>query len=88
MQSITLGRRARRLATLAAVTASFAVVPAVVPESPVVSQASAASCSYAKVGGQRKCLQRGQFCAPRYQSDYRRAGFVCKSDGKGYNRLR
>lgn len=88
MQSNTLSRRTRRLVTLAAVTASFAAVPAVVPESPVVAQANAAQCSNAKVGGKRKCLQRGQFCAPRYQSDYRRAGFVCKSDGKGYNRLR
>lgn len=47
-----------------------------------------AACKNAKVGGQTKCLGRGQFCAPRNQRDYRRAGFRCAPDGKGRNRLR
>lgn len=87
MQSMSLRRRARRLAAVAALTASFAVVPAVAPHSPVVDQAAAA-CSYHSVGGKRKCLAPGEFCAIRYQSDYRRAGFVCGRGSDGRNRLR
>lgn len=87
MQSISVGRRVRRLVTLGAITASVVTFPAVVPNSPIVGQAAAA-CKKAPVGGKTKCLGPGQFCAIRNQSDYRRAGFVCGRGSDGRNRLR
>lgn len=54
----------------------------------IAPQEAAAACKKARVGGETKCLGRGQFCAPRHQSDYRRAGFRCAPDGKGRNRLK
>jgi hypothetical protein len=42
------------------------------------------ACKQAKIGGQSKCIARGQYCARRYQSDYRRYGFSCsKLDRNG-----
>lgn len=73
-------------ATLAA--SAFAFSAAGPTGSVIAPPQAAAACKKAKVGGQTKCLGRGQFCAPRYQSDYRRAGFRCASDGKGRNRLK
>ncbi|WP_028061167.1 hypothetical protein [Candidatus Solirubrobacter pratensis] len=35
------------------------------------------ACTKAKIGGKSKCLQRGQFCAVRYKSQYRKYGFNC-----------
>lgn len=29
------------------------------------------------VGGERKCLRAGEFCAARHEADYRRYGFTC-----------
>jgi hypothetical protein len=29
------------------------------------------------IGGQQKCLRRGEFCAHRYASQYRRYHFSC-----------
>ena len=54
------------------------------------STASAARflCTPARIGGQRKCLQRGQFCTRAYQRQYRRYGFSCsKPAGNGKFRL-
>jgi hypothetical protein len=36
------------------------------------------------IGGQHKCLRRGEFCARRYASQYRRYGFSCtRRDARG-----
>lgn len=82
----------RRLRTggVAAVLAfsAFAFTAAGPAGTVIAPQQAAAACKKAKVGGQTKCLGRGQFCAPRNQSDYRRAGFYCGPDGKGRNRLK
>ena len=55
-----------------AVTAALIIVP---------SSALAKSCSSsyvnATIGGAQKCLRRGEFCAHRYASQYRRYGFSC-----------
>jgi hypothetical protein len=46
--------------------------------------AQAASCTYARIGGATKCLEPGEYCARRYQSQYRRHGFTCsKLDRRG-----
>jgi hypothetical protein len=45
-------------------------------------------CTAARIGGQRKCLQRGQFCTRSYQRQYRHYGFSCsKRDRNGRYRL-
>jgi hypothetical protein len=45
---------------------------------------TAIACTNAKIGGQRKCIARGQYCARDYQRDYRRYGFSCfKRDARG-----
>jgi len=46
--------------------------------------ASIATCKGATIGGQHKCVARGQFCAVRYASQYRRYGLSCsKRDVNG-----
>ncbi|HZO35334.1 MAG TPA: hypothetical protein VFB41_00515 [Solirubrobacteraceae bacterium] len=48
--------------------------------SPVPIAVSSKSCTgYVKatIGGQTKCLRRGQYCAKAYKSQYRRYGFTC-----------
>jgi hypothetical protein len=42
------------------------------------------ACTRATIGGQSKCIARGQFCARRYASQYRRYGLTCtKRDARG-----
>ena len=36
-----------------------------------------ASCRSATIGGHHKCIARGQYCARRFQRDYRRYGYSC-----------
>ena len=45
------------------------------------------ACTSAKIGGAKKCIARGQFCAVRNQRDYKRHGFTCKKDKAGRYRL-
>lgn len=43
-----------------------------------------AACTRASIGGQSKCIARGQFCARAHARDYRRYGLSCtKRDGRG-----
>jgi hypothetical protein len=54
-----------------------------VAAAPATPQAQAA-CTNAKIGGQRRCIQSGQFCARAYERDYNRAGYSCsKRDRNG-----
>ena len=49
-----------------------------------VAPAHAASCVYGKIGGVRKCLRAGEYCARRYRRQYLRYGFTCsKLDYRG-----
>lgn len=36
-----------------------------------------AGYTHAVIGGEEKCLRRGQFCSKRYKSQYRKDGFRC-----------
>jgi hypothetical protein len=52
------------------------------------TSAQAKSCSrsfvHAVIGGQEKCLRRGEFCARARDREYRRYGFRChKQDARG-----
>jgi hypothetical protein len=60
--------------------ASLPVVSQAKPISPVASIA----CKHARIGGQSKCIARGQYCARRYERDYERYGYHCtKRDYRG-----
>ncbi len=61
--------------------------------SPSASHAAApvaqTACMRARIGGRRKCIARGQYCARRYERDYERYGFTCsKRDRRGRWHLR
>lgn len=53
--------------------ASLPVASQAKPTSPVASIA----CKHARIGGQSKCIARGQYCARRYERDYERYGYRC-----------
>jgi hypothetical protein len=43
-----------------------------------------AACTQARIGGQSRCIARGQYCAKRNEKDYRRYGYSCsKKDSRG-----
>jgi hypothetical protein len=74
--------------TVAVVAASVGLVAAA-PAAQAPAKTAHAACSYAKIGGKRKCIARGQYCARRYQRDYRRRGLSCsKLDYRGRYHLR
>jgi hypothetical protein len=69
---------------------ALAAAAALVTAAPAAALAAApeahASCSYAKIEGQTKCIARGQFCkrTPRAMADYRKHGLSCtKRDRNG-----
>jgi uncharacterized membrane protein len=68
--------RRRALLALAAAVGLLAVAPAATPAAPA-AQPSLVTCKRATIGGQHKCIARGQFCAVRYASQYRRYGLSC-----------
>jgi hypothetical protein len=74
----------RRWLTGSAVSVSLLVAaPALAPAAPA-RHTSPVSCSSAIIGGQHKCIARGQYCARAYASQYRRYGLSCtKRDANG-----
>jgi hypothetical protein len=80
--------RRRALLALAAAVGLLAVAPAATPAAPT-AQPSLVTCKRATIGGQHKCIARGQFCAVRYASQYRRYGLSCAyRDANGRYHLR
>ena len=43
----------------------------------VAAKTCGAGYTHAVIGGQQKCLRRGEFCAHRYNSQYHRYGYSC-----------
>lgn len=86
MKGQALRIRRRAVSAAAAMTAALAIgggVPMVAPAAQPRS-AVAASCVYGTIGGHRKCLRRGEYCARRYERQYERYGFTCsKRDRRG-----
>lgn len=79
----------KRFAVLVVAAAFLGGAPVV--GSPVASaeQVQQAACKRATIGGQSKCIAAGQFCARRYQSDYKRNGYSCsKRDANGRYHLK
>jgi hypothetical protein len=76
----------RRLLLGSAVALSLAAVPAAATATPT---SPAITCKAATIGGQSKCIARGQYCARGHASDYRRYGLSCtKRDARGRYHLR
>jgi hypothetical protein len=74
-----------RFAVLAVVASLVGAAPLATPVADASGpSAVAAACKNAKIGGQSKCIGRGQFCAKRFERDYNRYGFTCsKRDRNG-----
>jgi hypothetical protein len=71
-------------AALALAMAAGAPADAVSRPGALVAKSCRGSYLHAVVGGQQKCLRRGEFCAHAYQRQYRRYGFSCTStDARG-----
>lgn len=85
MRTAVIPRFGLALATAVTALSANATVPAMGPVGPPAAEAA---CKNATLGGKRKCIGRGQFCAIRHQADYRRHGLRCAWDGKGRYRLR
>jgi hypothetical protein len=61
-----------------AVPAAPTSTPAAQPAAPVsVLKTCGSGYTRAVIGGQVKCLRAGQFCAHRYDRQYRRYGYRC-----------
>ncbi len=68
------------LALIAALTVGASTVPA----AGYATQPAQVACLHARIGGKSKCLQRGEYCAPRYEHQYKHYGFKCtKRDRNG-----
>ena len=82
----------RRLTAALAATAIAIGVPVAGPATAhehATTPVARAACVHAKIGGKRKCIARGQYCARRYERDYERHGFTCsKRDRRGRWHLR
>jgi uncharacterized membrane protein len=73
----------RRLFIAALVATALAAAPASAAPTSADPVAHIA-CTNAKIGGQSKCIARGQYCARAHQRDYKRYGFSCsKRDARG-----
>jgi hypothetical protein len=85
--ALTARRIAVVLATFIAALAAGAASPAA-PSLQTAPAAVAKTCSagfkHAVIGGQQKCLRAGEYCAHRYDSQYRRYGYRCiRRDSRG-----
>lgn len=67
------------LALAAGAPAGAPAQPAAPPAQPVASAAKTCRPGYvhAVIGGAQKCLRVGEFCAHRYDRQYRKYGFRC-----------
>lgn len=72
--------RRRLIAGLASASVLFTVplaqAPAVLGAPSPIAQAA---CKRATIGGQSRCIARGQFCARQYERDYNRYGYSCSN---------
>jgi hypothetical protein len=50
----------------------------------IVAKPCSKGYKHAIIGGEHKCLRRGQFCARSYRKQYRKYGFRCVRDGEYY----
>lgn len=76
--------RRRFALLLAAGSIVGAAVPVAASPALAGSITAHAACKQATIGGQSRCIARGQYCARAHASDYRRYGLSCtKRDARG-----
>ncbi len=76
-------------AALAAISLALGIGFVAEPVSATPTPTVTVACTRAIIGGQPKCIAAGQFCARRFQSDYRRYGYSCsKKDRNGRYHLK
>ena len=84
--------RRRLIAALAALAVAVGIpagAAATAPQHHAAAPIAQTACMHAKIGGKRKCIASGQYCARRYERDYERYGFTCsKRDRRGRWHLR
>lgn len=74
--------RSRLIAVVVALCCA-SVAPLAASEAATSPQAQIA-CLHARIGGHSRCLQRGEYCARRYERQYEHYGFKCtKRDRRG-----
>jgi hypothetical protein len=79
----------RRIAVLMAAGSLAALAVPVTRAGASSDPVAHSACSRATIGGQSKCIARGQFCAVRYKRDYLRYGLSCSyRDANGRYHLR
>jgi hypothetical protein len=72
------------LAAASLAAAAPATAPAQAPATATIAKSCSSGWKHAVIGGSQKCLRRGQFCAHRYDRQYRRYGYRCtKRDARG-----
>jgi len=89
MRRLAFRGRSSALAVLVALFVFGSTTALASPGPAAAAHAIAAkSCSagyvHAVIGGEQKCLRRGEYCAHRYNSQYHRYGFSCtRRDDRG-----
>lgn len=77
--------RAATAAVFVALTLSGAAPAGASPATPIATSA----CTHATIGGESKCIARGQYCKRHFASQYTRYGLHCtKLDSRGRYHLR
>jgi hypothetical protein len=76
------------LAAAAPAAQPWAAQPSKAPAVAVVAKTCSKGYTHANIGGEHKCLRRGQYCAKRYRKQYKKYGFTCARDTSGVYRLR
>jgi hypothetical protein len=77
------GLKWTRLSVLAATALAAGAAATSSPAQPLtqapasVLRTCSAGYTHAVIGGEEKCLRAGEFCAHRYDSQYRRYGYRC-----------
>lgn len=71
--------RAKHLAATVATAAAFAAPAAIsaVDAKPAFARHCSAGFVHGRIGGQQKCLRRGEYCARSHKRQYRKYGFRC-----------
>jgi hypothetical protein len=89
LEEINLRRRLSTYLAIASLALGGAAAAGATTQAAPASldQPAASACKSARIGGRHKCIAAGQFCAKRYERDYRRYGYTCRWDGR-YYRLR
>src|SRR5690348_11333716 len=65
------------VATFVAAIAAGTAAPTAPASPAVAAKTCSAGFTHAVIGGVQKCLRRGEFCAHRYDRQYRRYGYRC-----------